>query len=437
MKMSRVSAACFAVMCVASPAWGAPNIVIEPDTPVILGDKVHIIIDGLEPGSEFSLIGESAGPKNKVIRSKVVFKADPNGRSDLERHAPESGSYRGIDPLGIFWSRNDTAEPTPDHLKSAQGQSKILFKVEVDGKVVAQKEHIRYLVKPGVKKTEIRTPNMQANYYVPEGEGPFAAVVIIGGSEGGIAWADRMAGLLASKGFASLGLAYFGMRDLPPNLERIPLEYFTHAISWLRNRPEIAPDRVGLLGTSKGAEAALLVGSKISEVRTVVAYVPSSVAWQSLAPAFPHTPSWTQRGQDLKFLQYMPDDKFARSGRLVDLYQATFDYFLEKDRTKINDAAIVAEKIEGPVLLISAESDGIWPSATMAAGTFLRLSATKHPYEDDHLMYPGAGHDIAQPGYTRVVHNPATGGTRDANAHARADSWTKVIDFLDRALKQR
>jgi hypothetical protein len=30
--------------------------------------------------------------------------ADSNGRIDCARHAPQSGSYAGIDPAGLFWS---------------------------------------------------------------------------------------------------------------------------------------------------------------------------------------------------------------------------------------------------------------------------------------------------------------------------------------------
>jgi hypothetical protein len=49
------------------------------------------------------------------------------------------------------------------------------------------------------------------------------AVLLIGGSGGGIGWQDYMAERLAERGFVAMAVAYFGMEGLPAALERIPL----------------------------------------------------------------------------------------------------------------------------------------------------------------------------------------------------------------------
>ncbi len=126
---------------------------------------------------------------------------------------------------------------------------------------------------------------MGARYFRPAGAGPFPAVVVMHGS-GGL-WAnDNPAGNVmtahfedwaqdfANEGYASLfvdsytprGIVEFGSRRpaenpsiddsaCSPAYER-PKDTFK-ALAFLQARPEIIPDRIGLLGFSQGAETAL------------------------------------------------------------------------------------------------------------------------------------------------------------------------------------
>ena len=52
------------------------------------------------------------------------------------------------------------------------------------------------------------------------------AVMVLGGSEGGLRYSTANARDLAQAGFPAFATAYFGMEGLPPYLEEIPLEYF-------------------------------------------------------------------------------------------------------------------------------------------------------------------------------------------------------------------
>ena len=56
-------------------------------------------------------------------------------------------------------------------------------------------------------------------------------MIAVGGSSPGIFGLPGLA--FASEGVATLALAYFGMPGLPRTFERIPLEYFAKALSWL------------------------------------------------------------------------------------------------------------------------------------------------------------------------------------------------------------
>src|SRR5699024_11289262 len=53
--------------------------------------------------------------------------------------------------------------------------------------------------------------------------GPLPTIVVLGGSEGGLS--ESSAALLASHGFNTFALAYFGIEDLPKELVNIPLDY--------------------------------------------------------------------------------------------------------------------------------------------------------------------------------------------------------------------
>lgn len=112
----------------------------------------------------------------------------------------------------------------------------------------------------------IREDGLAGLLHTPAGPGPHPGVLLLGGSEGGVP-DNGVAGLLASRGFAKLALAYFGADGLPGELVRIPLEYFGHAITWLSARPDVADGRVGVIGASRGGELALWLGATFPAAR--------------------------------------------------------------------------------------------------------------------------------------------------------------------------
>ena len=78
------------------------------------------------------------------------------------------------------------------------------------------------------------------------------AIMVLGGSEGGIQWAADTSELLARHGFVTLAVPYFKMPELPSQLEEIPLEYFVTALRWLQAHPAVDAQRIGIVGASKG-----------------------------------------------------------------------------------------------------------------------------------------------------------------------------------------
>ena len=147
-------------------------------------------------------------------------------------------------------------------------------------------------------------------FYLPTTT-PQKAIIMLGGSEGGKSWSriKKPIEQLVKRGYAILSLAYFKDEGLPDSLEEIPLEYFEKAFDWLSGQPGIIPDEYIILGGSKGAEAALWLGSRSSRVKAVIAFSPSSVIWQGIpADRFELSKdpksSWSCGGVGLPFIPY-------------------------------------------------------------------------------------------------------------------------------------
>jgi hypothetical protein len=286
------------------------------------------------------------------------------------------------------------------------------------------------LVEPGVGGTPIRLPELVGNYYPGAGEGRRPAILLLGRSEGGLgAAANGQARLLAKEGFAVLVLAYYRLPGQPQRFELIPLETFTRALDWLKAHEGVDPARLAIMGTSKGAEAALLVASRRADISAVVAAVPSQVAWQgfdwSFAPV--KTSSWSDGG---KPVPYLPITTVGWNG---DIYGPAL-----VDAAKHPEAAIPVERIVGPVLLLCGEDDKLWPSCPMARAVKARRDQQGNALATTLLAYPDAGHFGVGPALLEGREVPAMitmfGGSEAGNVAARADGWPRTIAFLKQAL---
>ena len=233
----------------------------------------------------------------------------------------------------------------------------------------------------------IEKEGLVGTLFHPDAPGPRPTVIVLGGSGGGLK--EGGAAALASEGFTALALAYFGIDPLPPELVEIPLEYFSEAIAWLKDQPAVDPDRIALVGNSKGAELALLLGAMYPEdIRAVVGYAPSAVVWQS--PSFdfrsirqPRS-SWSLEGDPVPFVRFAPlrfKDVFGMIGLLVGRPMA-FRPFYERsldDEDAVAAASIAVERIEGPVLLISCTDDQVWSATPLSEMVIERFEELDHP----------------------------------------------------------
>ena len=163
-----------------------------------------------------------------------------------------------------------------------------------------------------MEPSAVREYGLVANFHRPSTSGTHPGVIVIGGAGGGLGGTSAVGALLAEGGYAALALAYLGLEHLPARLEEIPLEYFKSAIEWMRSQPSVEPSKIGVVGTSKGGEAALLVSAIYAEIRAVVAYSPSYVVFQGIDEAWSDASasksSWTLGGKPVPFVPFRLDE---------------------------------------------------------------------------------------------------------------------------------
>jgi dienelactone hydrolase len=433
-----ISIVCLSLLqvCVAQAQTSLKQVKILCPDEVILGDRANIRITGLSPKATVTLNAEMIDRNGRLWRSTANFMATAAGEIHLEKQAPQSGSYSGIDGLGLYWSMQDTkAVQTDSPIKETFERSIVVFRVIQDGKTLAEKQQTRWRQKSGVTSEDVKAHGFLATFYKPQGKSPRAGIILVGGSSGGIGWQRQVASMLASHGYCALALAYFNIEGLSPNLEKIPLEYFEKAINWMSANPAVDKKRLAVIGVSKGGELALLLGSHFPQLKAIIGYVPSSVVFQSIifqkqTTPDPMTSSWTLNGEDVPFVPYAASEKYQKSRRLVDLYDATLE-----NRAAAEKAVIKVEKIEGAVLLISGGDDAVWPSKRMSEEVMARLKQHNHRFASKHLAYPEAGHSISLPGYYPSADTVRNGGTAKANAHAMAEGWQELLNFLSKNLR--
>ncbi len=388
----------------------------------LIDEDVRFQVVGLTPKATYDLQAEFVSRAGTVWRSKAQFVADEKGVIDPAKMAPASGSYQGTDPIGMFWSMENTKErQTDSSLFDGDDQSVVSLSLRQGEKTVA--EHRLTLRKRaiGVSSTEFRDP-VVGTLYVPYGQGgKLPAVIVLGGSEGGIP-RDRAA-VIASHGYVTLALAYFAVDSLPRQLEGVPLEYVDKAIDWLRAQPSVNPERIGMLGVSKGAELALLTASRNPAIGAVIAIAPSSVSFQSIAEVRANTSSWTAGGKDVPFAPYVPNEKYLQSRTLVDLYAASLT-------AAPAEAEIPVEKIRGPILLIAGKDDALWPSATMAERIAERARRHDFSYPVKNLSFDNAGHHAGHLPLRPTADSVRLGGTAQGLAAAQVAAWRQIVEFL-------
>ena len=274
----------------------------------------------------------------------------------------------------------------------------------------------------------------------PEGEGPFPALIVLGGSEGGDSSARRMAPRFLVQGYAVLGLPYYSpgwgpngqqFPELPAAFDAIPVEKAGMARDWLAARGDVRAEDIGLYGVSKGAEFVLLAGSYMDGFAAIAAIVPTDVVWEGWGPGTQagQNSSFSWQGEPLPFVPYIGmNEAFALAQQTGERARLRVPH--DRGRNANPDLAVKAriavDKIDEPVLVAGGDADNVWNSGEMAQIIAERRAEAGLPTVS--LIFTDAGHALSGTG-------APSNWANDEEIAAQKVIWPATLEFFEAHLK--
>ncbi|XP_029966773.1 acyl-coenzyme A thioesterase 1-like [Salarias fasciatus] len=412
-------------------AYSQARLKILPSVRCLFDKLVQIKVEGLAPHRPVELRSKLVDDKGVVFRASAQYKADGAGLVDVCRSPSLGGSYRGVEPMGLFWSmapdtphsklqKKTVLSPTVVELEALNGET---------GELLATGTNERGYMTEGMKRIPLQEGRLRGVLFIPPGKGPFPGIVDLYTFGGGLS--EPRASLLAGKGFAVLALAYLRYQDLPKHPENLDLEYFEEAVTYLRTRPEVAGPGIGIISISHSGAIALSMSSFLSGISATVC-----INFCNANTVIP------LHYQDMVFPPLeaeMENVKFTDSG-LIDIRDALADPTSGKNRASL----IPIERATCQFLFAVAEDDHNWNSAffTKQAAATLR----NHGKESFQVVsYPKAGHFLEFPhmpycpsGFHGAVGSVVLfGGEPKAHSEAQLDLWERVQAFFKSHLRPK
>jgi dienelactone hydrolase len=417
-----------------------------------------INLSGANPGEKLTLVATriisvwrpdksgnwQPGPLAFVAWADV--QADASGRIDIATATPVSGSYTEADPMGLFWSGYPADSPAlPPGYRDVRNavDGKLLVQVKRGEELIAS--GAMTLTQPGetLRFAKVQQPGLVGVYAAPKGGTRLPTLIILHGSEGGsIEKAKNSAASYAQLGFATLALAYYRQpyepaEFVPTSGINIDVNQIEAARTWLGNQAEADVRRVGLFGTSKGGEFAMVAAARFPWVKAAVGCVPSDVVWQGFGEGendLPLRSTWMLDGKSLPFIPLFPyaDNRYRDN---TERYERSRRFNAEAATA----ARIPIEQTKAKLLLIGGDRDEVWASGAMSRNIAETMRRAAKGKQVETAIFPMAGHQICGDGSFPVraygKDDPdADRKSLNAEGQATVAAFRRTIAFLKSAL---
>nr|XP_020480360.1 acyl-coenzyme A thioesterase 5-like isoform X1 [Monopterus albus] len=391
-----------------------------PSFRCLFDEPVQLKVSGLRSRQVVTMRARSADERGVVFSSSATYRADGRGEIDLDRDPSLSGSYVGVEPMGLLWSmrpdilhnyffKNNSLNPHVVKLSVHEGEG--------EGRTLAEATNERLLMGEGVSRVSVKEGNFQGVLFTPPGEGPFPAVLDLC-----TFMSEKRPSLLANKGFVVLAVPIY--TDKPDN-KPMHLDHFKEAVDFLRRQPKVGSKGVGIIARSKGTDIAL----------SLAAFVPGvdATVWINGSSGIVAVPLYYKNRQILSPLTFDLSKAFR-----VESGATMIKYVLNSPLAEENKGAVVPiEQAKGHFLFAAAEDDLNWDSKAYMDQMVERL---KHHRKEnfESVCYPGAGH-LLEPPYGPFCPSAMHGVLRTAvvwggepRAHVAAEVhlWKKIQDYF-------
>ncbi|GGO52390.1 hypothetical protein GCM10012287_36610 [Streptomyces daqingensis] len=389
---------------------------IHVDRPSALADeRIRVRVSGLGAHDRVTVTAGARDQRGQPWGARGQFTADGDGELDLDDTAPARGRpYAKPDSMGLMKEMLPQRGPGVKMIGSGDAFSyhppspseqrsyQVRLTVTKDGRQLAGRTVERRWLTEKVRHRKLTVARDKVDgemYTPPAGERRRPPVLVFGGSEGGNS-GEYAAALLAARGHPALSLCYFrcGKGSGRPNaINMIELGYFTHAAGVLGREPGADPERLAVMGNSRGSEIAQLLAQRRPSVfRDVIAYAPSDKVNGPYLAGASGRAAWADRGRP------------------------------------VPAGPIALDRVRGKVLAVAGGNDKMWG----AAGAARTISGQRNARGERHerATYPRAGHHVnwfpyGQPGQEGGADGSIV-ATSEADQAARQDSWAKVLKLL-------
>ncbi|KAB7496143.1 Acyl-coenzyme A thioesterase 5 [Armadillidium nasatum] len=319
------------------------------------------------------------------------------------------------------YMKGDVTTPLVVNFKLLKGHVNAEEAVAPESDIILDSvKHERIYMTEKVTRIPIREGRLRGTLFIPEGEGPFPGVIDLFGVAGGLL--EYRSAQLASRGVASLTLAYFAFEDLPKKMKEIDLSYFEEGVDFLLSHPKIKKSGIGAIGVSKGADIANGMGAFLPKVKAVVSV--NGLGVNILCP---------MKYKDLVIPELLFD--ISKVKILGPDLLGVRDTFYDSD--DYPETQLPLHKSEAKYLFLCAKEDGNYKTDFEVDKAVARMKANgKTDYEV--IKYDGAGHLLEPPyapfslaTYHRVASSAvAWGGNSKDHTEAQVDSWRRIVEFL-------
>ena len=169
---------------------GEVTMVVEPR--IALHDvPVEIRLSGLIPSQPVTLRARTADQQGQIWEAWATYAANADGVVDVKAQAPLSGSFAGIEPMGLFWSmRPQDVEHSEDMFfdNPALAPQSVTITAEEQGEILACVEITRLymLPEPEITRQSVREDGLIGTLFYPPSPGPHPTVIVLGGGDGGL-----------------------------------------------------------------------------------------------------------------------------------------------------------------------------------------------------------------------------------------------------------